>query len=239
MKKTISIIILVVMLMSILCGCHTKTTLLSENHVAVKQEIAKHPKPVYMHEIQEALANENQRPVQQEQAVRPVKQNINPATRLWHHKEMIEFTIGDATYRVGDGCGTILSDFETVKVVDGCINDDGTVRSGEKVSILLKDEHDNQFLVVIRNDFDQNMPKTKCTLHEILVETELFDMSNLTIQSHPGNMTLVEWVITLGEHYGDYSYDDNTCYSWEVEESCYLDVCAIDNDVQYIQLMTY
>ena len=235
MKKLLTLMLVFVIILSTFVGCDTDN----------KTKIAKRA----IEKI-EAVNNETER-VEATEDIDDDKPDVSyvnstepePDTVpevLWSPENFIDFKLFDKEYKIGESCKSIIEDFEIVEIVDGHVLDDCTVHTGEKVTLNLTDGT-NEFLVVIRNNMSQDVAISECTLHEIYVKPETFDVGSLTVCNKvDGNAMTDEWVEALGSKYVNYSYERTLGYSWVIAEKCYIDTYFDENgDVVSIQMMTY
>lgn len=159
---------------------------------------------------------------------------------LWVAENKIEFTISDNTYFVGDSCYDILNTFEVVEI-NGDFTADCLVPTCEKIVIELCDTNGNSFLIVIRNDMNQPILLNECTLHEVIVDADSFNLFNFQTMKLTGNSPSSNWINVLGSNYSDMSYLDVLVYSWQIAEKCYIDISFAEDNVtpQRICVMTY
>jgi hypothetical protein len=247
LKKFVSIILCVLLIASVCCGCETKTlvesksaqteTSVTEQDIEpiVTATIAEPTEPK-MIEDENTVANNTESNESEDESEEQVE-----LVAMWEPQGKIEFQIDGETYAIGDTCSNILSMFEIIEISDGHVRDDGTVPVCEKITIWLRDSY-GHFCIEIRNDMNQPIPMEECVLHAILVESEFYDLNNLLVEGREiGTYKLDDLIEAFGDDYTDYEHGTQITHSWKYRSKCWIDVCcdAETGDMSYVQLMTY
>lgn len=236
MKKLLTLILVFVIILSTFVGCDTDNkTKIAERAIEKIEAVNNETERV---EATEDI-DDDKPDVSYVNSTEPEPDTVPEV--LWSPENFIDFKLFDKEYKIGESCKSIIEDFEIVEIVDGHVLDDCTVHTGEKVTLNLTDGT-NEFLVVIRNNMSQPVEISECTLHEVYIRLETFELSDIVISDTIAcNSTFDEWVDAFGSDYADYSSEFMVCYSWMIADKCYVDVSFDENceNVTSVQMMMY